>query len=244
MHKIRNIRDFKFAAPEVADKYDNIYRKCLNLPFDFSLQMISGNNVQLIGELYMEAADAQYENMNVHEYSQSTFRFTYEHKLEEFKDMCHGMHALYDTNLMVENATIFFCMPETMLSIPDQQTFLYDCLMILKKEYDENLDKPFYKHINFFVMTESIFVMSDCFPGNMLLIEGSDEIKESLFVANLYDITVPFTPKMGASIAENVIHECIQLINGENEELMDFDFIGDNFIRNSLKKKQNKKYKN
>jgi len=249
MFKIRQIGKYTFADKETADKYDYLYKKYLKLPFDFSIQMISGDDMLDVRHLYKEAYHTSKESLvETYEYTVDT-DMDYQERMNKFKGIVQTFIRLIDNgltdntyNCTMDDINIFFYCPEAFLSVRQQQTFIHDCLMILKSESEDHFlytdGKYPIKHVNFFIATTSIFIMSECFPGNLLILKDlSVSESKDTFGGNLYDIAVMNTDYGTSEIAQTITSEFITDCK-ENGCQDDAGFIGDSFIRGMVKKKQ------
>jgi len=164
--------------------------------------------------------------------------WNYNERLKRIQSNC-SIYRFLNTSIgnNKDNLTILFYLPETCLSIQHQQTFLYDCLMIMKAnslKYKENC----YKHVNFFVIPTSIFMLSECMPNNALIINvNKKENLQKTFGGNIHDLKSLFTSKLSGGISSNVIDNFIEDV--VTNKCMDaVDFIGDDLIRGMMREQQ------
>jgi len=240
--KIRNIGDYKFADKEAADQYDYLYRKYLDLPFDFSMQFITGNDVEKIHSVYEAATqDTRSEGIEHVYFEPYELKTYYEDRLVEFDDIIDKWRDTMDNIVKKESnyLRIFFYMPEAYLSIKQQQTYMHDCLERLKKKVTREDGTCIYKHINFVIATTSLFMLSDCFPGNMIIVDdkpisGVNEWKDKMFAGNLYTIARTFVYTSVAGISNKILEGFGELATSGHCDI-EPDFIGDDFIRNMYK---------
>lgn len=127
-----------------------------------------------------------------------------------------------------------FWMPETAMSIREQQEFVNT---LVQKTIDLNIEQ---KEFTYVIVTHSLWILSDIPSGNINVLnkENCDKDKK-FFAGNLYDMMANFSPdiaigRLSAKFAERLITQANAYNEKKTTEKPDqslVDFIGDNFIK-------------
>ena len=242
MVKLTEIEGRKFGinAP------DYIYRHYLNLPFNFSMQILSGNNLKKIMEISKSLVFLEPPSVENHIVRIRASLKYYEEKLSDFRNLmpyivkrCNNGGQL---NFVIE-------LPETMLTIEEQRTIIKDYLCILK----ENIGKINPYDVLFIVITNSAFILSDAIDENVLIFndipdgDEKDADNEPTFGGHMLDILSRYeTESLMGGLSSQIIQRIFDDANN-GKEISDevIGTIGDEYIRgvitrlNDINKRRN-----
>lgn len=183
--KIVDIEGTSFGA----NAPDYMYKKYLKLPFDFTIQAISGSDLNKIRRVFKELQQ-QFPLALSSDYAIIPCTLDlYEMKLDKFENavLLQSIHGHRDSQF-----TIFVEFPETMLTINQQRSLIKDLLAILK----ENLNTKKTKNVLMFIVTNSPIILTDVLGENVLFfnLPTSENIytvaKEKLLVAVLWRLSL------------------------------------------------------
>lgn len=218
---------------------DYMYKKYFKLPFDFTIQAISGTDLNKIRRVF-KALQQQLPLALSSDFAKIPCTLDlYEVKLDKFKDsvLLQNIHGRRDSQF-----TIFVEFPETMLTIDQQRSFVKDCLTILK----ENLDVKKTKNVLMFIVTSSPIILTDVLGENVLFfnLSASENIYSSTrktFAGNITEVISKYRidgigAKVSSQIVNSILKQCNQNKNIPKEEL---DSIGDEFIYNYIQNRAN-----
>lgn len=126
-----------------------MYKEYLELPFNFTIQAISGTDLNKVRRVFKELQRQLPPTLSSDFINIPCTLDLYETKLDKFEDdVCiQNMHGHKDSQF-----TIFVEFPETMLTIDQQRSFVKDHLSILK----ENLDVKKVKNVLMFIATKIV----------------------------------------------------------------------------------------
>lgn len=228
--KIRDIEGKGFGA----NAPDYMYKKYLKLPFDFTIQAISGTDLNKIRRVF-KALQQQLPLALSSDFANIPCTLDlYEVKLDKFKNdvLLQSIHGRKDSQF-----TIFVEFPETMLTIDQQRSFVKDHLAILK----EHLDIKKTKNVLMFIVTNSPIILTDVLGENVLFfnLSASENIYYSTrktFAGNITEVFSKYRidgigAKVSSQIVSSILKQCNQNKNILKEEL---DSIGDEFIYNYI----------
>ena len=151
--KIVDIEGKEFGA----NAPDYMYKEHLELPFDFTIQAISGTDLNKVRRVFKELQRQLPPTLSSDFINIPCTLDLYEMKLDKFEDdVCiQNMYGNRDSQF-----TIFVEFPETMLTIDQQRSFVKDHLSILKENLDVKNNKK--------VSNEIIDAVGDEFLNNYL----------------------------------------------------------------------------
>lgn len=217
-----------------ADAPDYMYKKYLELPFDFTIQAITGTDLNKVRRVFKEVQRELPPTLSSDFINIPCALDLYETKLDKFEDdvVLQNIHGHRDSQF-----TIFVEFPETMLTIDQQRTFIKDHLSILK----ENLDVKKTKSVLMFMATNSPIILTDVLGENVLFFNlSADEniycSKRKTFAGNIYDVMSKYrikgaTGEVSQQVIRSIIEQRKQNKNVFKEEI---DSVGDEFIHNFL----------
>lgn len=223
----------------VANAPDYMYKKYFKLPFDFTIQAISGTDLNKIRRVFQALQQQLPLALSSDFVKMPCTLDLYEVKLDKFKDsvLLQNIHGRRDSQF-----TIFVEFPETMLTIDQQRSFVKDCLTILK----ENLDVKKTKNVLMFIVTSSPIILIDVLGENVLFfnLSASENIYYSTrktFAGNITEVISKYRidgigAKVSSQIVSSILKQCNQNKNIPKEEL---DSIGDEFIYNYIQNHAN-----
>lgn len=226
INKILDIegKDFGANAP------DYMYKKYLKLPFDFTIQAISGTDLNKIRRVFKELQQQLPLTLSSDFVNISCTLDLYEVKLDKFKDvvLLQNTYGHKDSQF-----TIFVEFPETMLTIAQQRSFVKDHLTILK----ENLDVKKTKNVLMFIATNSPIILTDVLDENVLFFNFSANeniycSKRKTFAGNIIEVISRYKVSgIGAEVSSQVVSSIMERCNqNKNVPKEDIDSIGDEFI--------------
>lgn len=230
--KIIDIEGKKFGA----NAPDYMYKEYLELPFDFTIQAISGTDLNKVRRVFKELQRQLPPTLSSDFINIPCTLDLYETKLDKFEDdVCiQNMHGHKDSQF-----TIFVEFPETMLTIDQQRSFVKDHLAILK----ENLDVKKVKNVLMFIATNSPIILTDVLGENVLFFNkpsGAETYssKNKTFCGHILDILSKFEIKGFASetavdIVQKIINDVKNNKKVSNEII---DAVGDEFLNHYLKR--------
>ncbi len=233
--KIVDIEGTSFGA----NAPDYMYKKYLKLPFDFTIQAISGSDLNKIRRVFKELQQ-QFPLALSSDYAIIPCTLDlYEMKLDKFENtvLLQNIHGHRDSQF-----TIFVEFPETMLTINQQRSLIKDLLAILK----ENLNIKKTKNVLMFVVTNSPIILTDVLGENVLFfnLPTSENIycsQRKTFSGSIIEIISKYgvsgiSAEVASQITRSIIKQCNQNKNILKEEI---DSIGDKFIYNYLQNRSN-----
>lgn len=242
MVKLTEIEGRKFGT----NAPDYIYRYYLNLPFNFSMQILSGNNLKKIMEISKSLVSLEPPSLENHIVRIPASLKYYEEKLSDFRNLmpyivkrCNNGGQL---NFAIE-------LPETMLSIEEQRTIIKDYLCIIK----DNIGKINPYDVLFIVITNSVFILSDAIDENVLIFndipdgDEKDADSEPTFGGNVLEILSRYeTESLMGGLSSQIIQRIFEDANN-GKEISDgvIGTIGDEYIRgvitrlNDINKRRN-----
>lgn len=213
---------------------DYIYKKYLELPFDFTIQAISGTDLNEVRKV-SKKLQRQLFLMSSSDFVNIPCTLDlYEMKLDKFEDnvLLQNIRGHRDSQF-----TIFVEFPETMLTIDQQRSFVKDYLAILKK----NLDVKKTKNVLMFIVTNSPIILTDVLGENVLFynLSANENIycsKRKTFAGNIIDVISKYRvegigAEVSSQVVKSIIEQCKQNKNIPKEEM---DSIGDEFICNII----------
>ena len=228
--KILDIEGKSFGA----NAPDYMYKKYLELPFDFTIQAISGTDLNKIRRVFKELQQ-QFPSMLSSDFVNIPCTLDlYETKLAKFKDnvLFQNIRGHKDSQF-----TIFVDFPETMLTITQQRSFVKDHLAILK----ENLDVKRTKNVLMFIVTNSPVILTDVLGENVLFFnlsvsENTYCSARKTFAGNIVEVISKYrvsgiNAEVSSQVVSSILKQCNQNKNIPKEEL---DSIGDEFISNYI----------
>ena len=213
--KIVDIEGKEFGA----NAPDYMYKEYLELPFDFTIQAISGTDLNKVRRVFKELQRQLPLTLSSDFINIPCTLDLYEMKLDKFEDdVCiQNMYGHRDSQF-----TIFVEFPETMLTIDQQRSFVKDHLSILKK----NLDVKKVKNVLMFIATNSPIILSDVLGENVLFFNKQPNdpdvklysSKNKTFCGHILDILSKFKIKGFASeTAVDIVQKIINDIkNNKN----------------------------
>lgn len=214
-----------------ANAPDYMYKKYLELPFDFTIQAISGTDLNKIRRVFKEVQQYFPSSLSSDFVNIPCTLDLYEVKLDKFKDdvLLQNIHGHRDSQF-----TIFVEFPETMLTIDQQRSFVKDCLTILK----ENLDVKKTKNVLIFIATNSPIILTDVLGENVLFFnKPSDHIDEYIsknetFCGHILDILSKFNidgfaAETATAMVQKIFNDARNKRKVSNEII---DAIGDKFL--------------
>ena len=217
---------------------DYMYKKYLKLPFDFTIQAISGTDLNKIRRVFKELQQYFPSSLSSDFVNIPCTLDLYEVKLDKFKDdvLLQNIYGHSDSQF-----TIFVEFPETMLTIDQQRSFVKDYLAILK----ENLDVKKTKNVLMFIATNSPIILTDVLGENVLFFnKPSDYIGENVnisknktFCGHILDILSIFNINgFAAETAVVMVQKIfIDIRNKKKVSNEIIDAIGDKFLIYALK---------
>lgn len=228
--KIVDIEGKKF----VENAPDYMYKKYLELPFDFTIQAISGTDLNKIRRVFKELQQNLPSKLSSDFVNIPCTLDLHEVKLDKFKNdvFLQNIHGHIDSQF-----TIFFEFPETMLTIDQQRSFVKDYLTILK----ENLDVKKTKSVLMFIATNSPIILTDVLGENVLFfnLSANENIycsKRKTFAGNIIEVISKYRVSgIAAEVSLEVIKSIIEQ-NKQNKNIPkeEIDSIGDEFIYNYI----------
>ena len=213
---------------------DYMYKKYLELPFDFTIQAISGTDLNKVRRVFKELQRQLPPTLSSDFINIPCTLDLYEMKLDKFEDdVCiQNMYGHRDSQF-----TIFVEFPETMLTIDQQRSFVKDHLSILKK----NLDVKKVKNVLMFIATNSPIILSDVLGENVLFFNKPSDpdvklysSKNKTFCGNILDILSKFEIKGFAG--ETAVDIVQKIINNKKVDNEIIDAVGDEFLNHSLRR--------
>ena len=211
-----------------------MYKKYLELPFDFTIQAISGTDLNKVRRVFKELQRQLPPTLSSDFINIPCSLDLYETKLDKFEDdVCiQNMYGHRDSQF-----TIFVEFPETMLTIAQQRSFVKDHLSILK----ENLDVKKVKSVLMLIVTNSPIILTDVLGENVLFFNLSDDeniycSKRKTFAGNIFDVISKYRTK---GVMGEVSSQCVMSIIEQRKENKDIskeeiDSFGDEFIYNYI----------
>jgi hypothetical protein len=228
--KIKDIEGKSFGA----NAPDYMYKKYLELSFDFTIQAISGTDLNKIRRVF-KALQQQLPLALSSDFASIPCTLDlYEVKLDKFKNdvLLQNIHGRRNSQF-----TIFVEFPETMLTIDQQRSFVKDHLAILK----EHLDVKKTKNVLMFIVTNSPIILTDVLGENVLFFnlsasETTYYSKRKTFNSNIIDVISKYrvsgiNAEVASQVVSSIIKQCNQNKNIPKEEI---DSIGDEFIYNYI----------
>lgn len=230
--KIVDIEGKKFGA----NAPDYMYKEYLELPFDFTIQAISGTDLNKVRRVFKELQQQLPPTLSSDFINIPCTLDLYEMKLDKFEDDVCIQNMCEHRNSQL---TIFVEFPETMLTIDQQRSFVKDYLAILK----ENLDIKKVKNVLMFIATNSPIVLTDVLGENVLFFNKPSDVeiyssKNKTFCGHILDILSKFEIKGFASetavdIVQKIINDVKNNKKVSNEII---DAVGDEFLNHYLKR--------
>lgn len=221
-----------------ANAPDYMYKKYLELPFDFTIQAISGTDLNKIRRVFKEVQQYFPSSLSSDFVNIPCTLDLYEVKLDKFKAdvLLQNIHGHRDSQF-----TIFVEFPETMLTIDQQRSFVKDYLTILK----ENLDVKKTKNVLIFIATNSPIILTDVLDENVLFFnKPSDHIDEYIsknktFCGHILDILSKFNidgfaAETAVAMVQKIFNDARNKRTVSNEII---DAIGDKFLIYALNQK-------
>lgn len=217
-----------------ANAPDYMYKKYLELPFDFTIQAISGTDLNKIRRVFKELQRQLPPTLSSDFINIPCTLDLYEVKLDNFKNdvLLQNMYGHKDSQF-----TIFVEFPETMLTIDQQRSFIKDHLAILK----EILDVKKTKNVLMFIVTNSPIILTDVLGENVLFFnlsasENTYCSTRKTFDGNITEVISKYrvsgiSAEVASQVVKSIIEQCNQHKNILKEEL---DSIGDEFIYNYI----------
>lgn len=231
--KIVDIEGKEFGA----NAPDYMYKKYLELPFDFTIQAISGTDLNKVRRVFKELQRQLPPTLSSDFINIPCTLDLYEMKLDKFEDdVCiQNIYGHRDSQF-----TIFVEFPETMLTIDQQRSFVKDHLSILK----ENLDVKKVKNVLMFIATNSPIILTDVLGENVLFFNKPDpdakiySSKNKTFCGHILDIISKFETKGFASeIAVDIVQKIINDVKNNKKVSNEIiDAVGDEFLNNYLRR--------
>lgn len=231
--KIVDIEGKEFGA----NAPDYMYKEYLELPFDFTIQAISGTDLNKVRRIFKELQRQLPPTLSSDFINIPCTLDLYEMKLDKFEDdVCiQNMYVHRDSQF-----TIFVEFPETMLTIDQQRSFVKDHLAILK----ENLDVKKVKNVLMFIATNSPIILTDVLGENVLFFNkpSADKLyssKNKTFCGHILDILSKYEIKGFASeIAVDIVQKIINDIKNNKKKVSNeiIDAVGDEFLNNYLRR--------
>lgn len=216
---------------------DYMYKKYLKLPFDFTIQAISGTDLNKIRRVYKELQQYLPSELSSDFANIPCTLDLYETKLYKFTDDVYlqNIYGHSDSQL-----TIFVEFPETMLTIDQQRSFVKDYLTILK----ENLDVKKTKNVLMFIATNSPIILTDVLGENVLFFNKPSArvdkhiSKNKTFCGNILDILSKFN--ISGVVSETAIVMVQKIFNDvRNKKKVSneiIDAVGDEYLNRTLKR--------
>lgn len=230
--KIVDIEGKKFGA----NAPDYMYKEYLELPFDFTIQAISGTDLNKVRRIFKELQQQLPPTLSSDFINIPCTLDLYEMKLDKFEDDVCIQNMCEHRNSQL---TIFVEFPETMLTIDQQRSFVKDYLVILK----ENLDIKKVKNVLMFIATNSPIILTDVLGENVLFFNKPSDVeiyssKNKTFCGHILDILSKFEIKGFASetavdIVQKIINDVKNNKKVSNEII---DAVGDEFLNHYLKR--------
>lgn len=230
--KIVDIEGKKFGA----NAPDYMYKEYLELPFDFTIQAISGTDLNKVRRVFKELQQQLPPTLSSDFINIPCTLDLYEMKLDKFEDDVCIQNMCEHRNSQL---TIFVEFPETMLTIDQQRSFVKDYLAILK----ENLDIKKVKNVLMFIATNSPIILTDVLGENVLFFNKPSDVeiyssKNKTFCGHILDILSKFEIKGFASetavdIVQKIINDVKNNKKVSNEII---DAVGDEFLNHYLKR--------
>lgn len=234
--KIVDIEGKKFGA----NAPDYMYKEYLELPFDFTIQAISGTDLNKVRRVFKELQQQLPPTLSSDFINIPCTLDLYEMKLDKFEDDVCIQNMCEHRNSQL---TIFVEFPETMLTIDQQRSFVKDYLAILK----ENLDVKKVNNVLMFIATNSPIILTDVLGENVLFFNKPSAAKiysskNKTFCGHILDILSKFEIKGFASetavdIVQKIINDVKNNKKVSNEII---DAVGDEFLNNYLKREYDK----
>lgn len=233
--KIVDIEGKEFGA----NAPDYMYKEYLELPFDFTIQAISGTDLNKVRRVFKELQRQLPTTLSSDFINIPCTLDLYEMKLDKFEDdVCiQNMYGNRDSQF-----TIFVEFPETMLTIDQQRSFVKDHLSILK----ENLDVKKVKNVLMFIATNSPIILSDVLGENVLFFNKQPNdpdvklysSKNKTFCGHILDILSKFEIKgFAGETAVDIVQKILN--DAKNNKKVDneiIDAVGDEFLNHSLRR--------
>lgn len=243
MIKITEIEGRKFGT----NTTDYIYKKYLDLPFNFSMQILTGNNLKKIieianGLIFHEPPSLENRIIRI----PPSLKY-YDEKLSDFRNIMSNL--VKSDNCCGRQLNFVIELPEIMLSIDEQRTIIKDYLGIIK----DNMGKINPYDVLFVVVTNNVFILSDAIDENVLIfndITDSDEKdvgSEPTFGGNVLEILGRYeTESLMGGLSSQIIQRIFEDANN-GKEISDevIGTIGDEYIRgvitrlNDINKRRN-----
>ena len=230
--KIVDIEGKKFGA----NAPDYMYKEYLELPFDFTIQAISGTDLNKVRRVFKELQQQLPPTLSSDFITIPCTLNLYEMKLDKFEDDVCIQNMCEHRNSQL---TIFVEFPETMLTIDQQRPFVKDYLAILK----ENLDVKKVQNVLMFIATNSPIILTDVLGENVLFFNKPSDVeiysnKNKTFCGHILDILSKFEIKGFASetavdIVQKIINDVKNNKKVSNEII---DAVGDEFLNHYLKR--------
>lgn len=232
--KIVDIEGKEFGA----NAPDYMYKEYLELPFDFTIQAISGTDLNKVRRVFKELQRQLPPTLSSDFINIPCTFDLYEMKLDKFEDdVCiQNMYGNRDSQF-----TIFVEFPETMLTIDQQRSFVKDHLSILK----ENLDAKKVKNVLMFIATNSPIILTDVLGENVLFFNKPSDpdakiysSKNKTFCGHILDILSKFEIKGFASeTAVDIVQKIINDIKNNKKVSNEIiDAVGDEFLNKWLRR--------
>lgn len=232
--KIVDIEGKEFGA----NAPDYMYKEYLELPFDFTIQAISGTDLNKVRRVFKELQRQLPPTLSSDFINIPCTLDLYEMKLDKFEDdVCiQNMYGHKDSQF-----TIFVEFPETMLTIDQQRSFVKDHLSILK----ENLDVKKVKNVLMFIATNSPIILTDVLGENVLFFNKPSDpdvkiysSKNKTFCGHILDIISKFeTRGFAAEIAVDIVQKIINDVKNNKKVSNEIiDAVGDKFLNNYLRR--------
>lgn len=232
--KIVDIEGKEFGA----NAPDYMYKEYLELPFDFTIQAISGTDLNKVRRVFKELQRQLPPTLSSDFINIPCTLDLYEMKLDKFEDdvFIQNMYGNRDSQF-----TIFVEFPETMLTIDQQRSFVKDHLSILKK----SLDVKKVKNVLMFIATNSPIILTDVLGENVLFFNKPSDpdvelysSKNKTFCGHILDILSKFETKGFASeIAVDIVQKIINDVKNNKKVSNEIiDAVGDEFLNNYLRR--------
>ena len=232
--KIVDIEGKEFGA----NAPDYMYKEYLELPFDFTIQAISGTDLNKVRRVFKELQRQLPPMLSSDFINIPCTLDLYEMKLDKFEDdVCiQNMYGNRDSQF-----TIFVEFPETMLTIDQQRSFVKDHLSILKK----NLDVKKVKNVLMFIATNSPIILTDVLGENVLFFNKPSDpdvklysSKNKTFCAHILDILSKFEIKgFAGETAVDIVQKIINDVKNNKKVSNEIiDDVGDEFLNNYLRR--------
>ena len=230
--KIVDIEGKKFGA----NAPDYMYKEYLELPFDFTIQAISGTDLNKVRRVFKELQQQLPPTLSSDFINIPCTLDLYEMKLDKFEDDVCIQNMCEHRNSQL---TIFVEFPETMLTIDQQRSFVKDYLAILK----ENLDVKKVKNVLMFIATNSPIILTDVLGENVLFFNKPSDVeiyssKNKTFCGHILDILSKFEIKgFATETAVDIVQKIINDVKNNKKVSNEIiDAVGDEFLNHYLKR--------